>query len=598
MHEEIKNYYHSRISQTQKAIMAAKKYIYSLGTIRLLIVICTISMICVFSSQLIVQISAGVIGLSAFLYFLMHYNRQQKKKNYLEISLACDENELKAFDYDFSAFDGAQERIKMAHPFGLDLDIFGDNSLFQAVNRTCTVYGKQVLADWFEKPLQEADEISMRQESIRELREKPEFMHHFRVMGLTHQGGDSILKEIEDFIAHPAYIRSIHSWKYLQWIFPFVSLTVVVLAFTGLISSFVMVICYLILLGISESQAKKINRLQQWIGKKSQVFISYSRLIAAVEQEKVVSPLLCKLQACFTKEKKAASVLIRQLAMLSGELDQRSNLMVHLLFNPLLLWDIRKAIQVEQWKMTYGKSLDNWIKSLGEYDAFCVLGTFAFNHPEYIYPSLNKAYFELEIKGLGHPLIHRDTCVKNDVSIAKQPYFLIITGANMAGKSTYLRTIGVNFVLACIGAPVWADSMRFSPSGLITSLRTSDSLNDHESYFFAELKRLKMIIDKLQAGEKLFIILDEILKGTNSVDKQKGSLALVQQFVRLQSCGIIATHDLHLGSLEKAFPENIRNYRFEADIKENELHFSYQLREGVAQNMNATFLMKKMGITV
>ncbi|MDR3219126.1 MAG: hypothetical protein LBU22_09185 [Dysgonamonadaceae bacterium] len=598
MYEEIKNYYCARISQTQKAIAAAKKYIYSLGTIRLLIVICTISIVCVCSYQLIVQISAGIMGLFVFLYFLMLYNRQQKKKSYLEISLACDENELKAFDYDFSAFDGAQERIKIAHPFGLDLDIFGDNSLFQAVNRTCTVYGKQILAAWFENPLQDADEIKMRQESIRELSRKPAFVHHFRVMGLTQQGSDSILKEIEDFIAHPAYIRSICIWKYLQWIFPFVSLAVVVLAFTGLIPSSVVVISYLILLGISESQAKKINRLQQWIGKKTFVFTSYSRLIAAVEQEKVESALLCKCRACFIKERKAASVLIHQLATLSGELDQRSNLMVHLLFNPLLLWDIRKAIQIEQWKMSYGKSLDNWIKSLGEYDALCALGTFAFNHPDYIYPSLSKQYFELKIKGLGHPLLHRETCVRNDVSIARQPYFLIVTGANMAGKSTYLRTIGVNFVLACTGAPVCADSMHFSPAGLITSLRTSDSLNDHESYFFAELKRLKMIIDKLQAGEKLFIILDEILKGTNSVDKQKGSLALVQQFIRLQSCGIIATHDLHLGSLEEEFPENIRNYRFEADIKEDELYFSYQLREGVAQNMNATFLMKKMGITV
>ena len=194
--------------------------------------------------------------------------------------------------------------------------------------------------------------------------------------------------------------------------------------------------------------------------------------------------------------------------------------------------------------------------------------------------------------------MNRTTCVKNDIEFTEYPYFLIITGANMAGKSTYLRTIGVNFVLACMGAPVCADSLRFTPSNLVTSLRTSDSLNDNESYFFAELKRLKMIIDRLESGEKLFIILDEILKGTNSVDKQKGSIALVQQFIRLQSCGIIATHDLLLGSLEQTFPQHIKNYRFEADITNDTLTFSYRLKEGIAQNMNATFLMKKMGITL
>lgn len=168
----------------------------------------------------------------------------------------------------------------------------------------------------------------------------------------------------------------------------------------------------------------------------------------------------------------------------------------------------------------------------------------------------------------------------------------------MAGKSTYLRTVGVNYLLACIGAPVWAKQMKIYPARLVTSLRTSDSLANNESYFFAELKRLKLIIDKLEAGEELFIILDEILKGTNSMDKQKGSFALIKQFMHMNANGIIATHDLLLGTLIESFPQNIRNYCFEADITNNELTFSYQMRNGVAQNMNACFLMKKMGIAV
>lgn len=168
----------------------------------------------------------------------------------------------------------------------------------------------------------------------------------------------------------------------------------------------------------------------------------------------------------------------------------------------------------------------------------------------------------------------------------------------MAGKSTYLRTVGINYLLACVGAPVCADSLTVYPASMVTSLRTSDSLASNESYFFAELKRLRMIIERLQKGEQLFIILDEILKGTNSIDKQKGSLALMKQLVNYRACGIIATHDLVLGSLEDEFPGEIRNFRFEADIKDNELSFSYRLREGVAQNMNACFLMKKMGIII
>ena len=210
----------------------------------------------------------------------------------------------------------------------------------------------------------------------------------------------------------------------------------------------------------------------------------------------------------------------------------------------------------------------------------------------------NNTRFMLRAKALGHPLMHRDRCVRNDIDMEKRPFFIIITGANMAGKSTYLRTIGINYLLACTGMPVCAEEMEAYPARLITSLRTSDSLTDNESYFFAELKRLKLIIDKLHSGEELFIILDEILKGTNSMDKQKGSFALIKQFMALQANGIIATHDLLLGTLIDLFPGNICNYRFEADITDNELTFSYRLRPGVAQNMNACFLMKKMGIAV
>jgi DNA mismatch repair ATPase MutS len=188
--------------------------------------------------------------------------------------------------------------------------------------------------------------------------------------------------------------------------------------------------------------------------------------------------------------------------------------------------------------------------------------------------------------------------IRYDISINQNPWFLIITGANMAGKSTYLRTIGINFLLAAIGAPVCADELTVYPAKIVTSLRTSDSLTSNESYFFAELKRLKMIIDRLQQGEKLFIILDEILKGTNSADKQKGSIALMKQLVTYNARGIIATHDLALGDLEKEFSKQIKNYRFEADITNDTLTFTYHLREGVAQNMNASFLMQKMGITL
>ena len=599
MQEKIRSYLLSRLQDTQQSLEKNRRTIYYLGTVRLLIAVGMIAFLYFFHTHgKFITGSILFLGTILFLTVLQKWNRLQKRKQYLETSAGCDENELDALDYRFNAFDGASERIQPIHPFSLDLDIFGNHSLFQAINRTTTAYGKKILADRFEKPELSTETIEKRQEAIKELSRKPDFMHHFQVTGRMNQGNDSDTREIEGFVAQPLIIRNSKVWKALCYVFPLIWIIIIVLLISGVISPLQLIVIYFLTLFISESQVKRINRLHVGLGKKVTALTSYSQLIQSIEQESFESETLLKLQLSYRKEGKPASAIIGQLARLAGELDQRSNLMVHLLFNPLFLWDIHKTIQIDRWKKNYGNQAVAWIKTLGEMDAFVSLAMFAFTHPDYVFPELTADYFTLKGKNLGHPLMKRETCVRNDIEIEKQTCFLIITGANMSGKSTYLRMTGVNFVLACLGAPVCADALYISPAALVTSLRTSDSLNDNESYFYAELKRLKMIIDRLESGEKLFIILDEILKGTNSVDKQKGSLALIQQLIRLQTCGIIATHDLLLGNLIDEFPEYIKNYHFDADINGDELSFSYRLKEGIAQNMNACFLMQKMGITL
>ena len=368
----------------------------------------------------------------------------------------------------------------------------------------------------------------------------------------------------------------------------------------------------------------KITKIQAVYGKKLQILGTYAGLLRLMEAHPMQCRLLKSIKEEIGGEQRKASLSISRLSKLMNELDQRNNMFMYVILNGLFFWELRQIMRIEAWKEQYAGELPQWLDALGQMDALNSLATFAYNHPAYAYPTLldkadmaaskagissdarkagaantgSNARFILRAKALGHPLMHRDRCVRNDIDMEKRPFFIIITGANMAGKSTYLRTIGVNYLLACTGMPVCAEEMEVYPARLITSLRTSDSLTDNESYFFAELKRLKLIIDKLQAGEELFIILDEILKGTNSMDKQKGSFALIKQFMALEADGIIATHDLLLGTLIDLFPENIRNFRFEADITDNELTFSYRLRPGVAQNMNACFLMKKMGIAV
>jgi DNA mismatch repair ATPase MutS len=598
-YEAVFQFYQARLQQTQAGLSSVKKDLYFLGSLRLFVFITCITMAFILKPQSNAAFLFTLFsGFALFLVLLLRYNQRRKRKHYLETSIFCDENELKGLNYDFSAFDGAPEKIDASHPFTLDLDIFGANSLFQSINRTCTNYGKKILIQWFDKPLQDASVLQSRQEAIKELSDKDFFIHHFRVSGLMEPGNDSDYKSIETFVNNPDYIVPKRFWKTAGLLLPCLWMIVIAGLLLHFIPPVVFVLFYIISLVISESLAKKINRLQENTGKRVKILHSYFTLIGIIENEQFESPVLSELQSRFKKNHPKASVRFKKLVRLANELEQRNNLLIHLIFNPLLLWDIRKAIRIEQWKQQNGNALIEWINALGELDAYCSLGLFSFNHPDYIFPAFSDNYFIFKGHGLGHPLKNRDSFVRNGIDIEKHPFFMIITGANMAGKSTYLRTAGVNFVLACMGAPVCAKSLTLYPACLVSSLRTSDSLLENESYFFAELKRLKMIIDRLQAGEKLFILLDEILKGTNSVDKQKGSLALVQQFVRLQSCGIIATHDLLLGNLIDEFPENIKNCRFEADIKENELSFSYQLQPGIAQNMNACFLMQKMGITV
>jgi len=599
MQEKVKQYFLSRLGDTRQSIEKLRRTIYTLGTVRLLIVIATITFSYFLRSQGIFIVGGLIfIGTVIFLFILQKWNQLQEKMHYLETSADCDKNESDALDYRFDAFNGCPERINAGHQFSLDLDIFGNHSLFQSINRTSTAYGTGILADRFNEPELSSETIRQWQRAIEELSKKPDFLHHFQVTGRMNRENDFDEKEIQEFYNPPRYISHYKWWRVLHYALPAIWVMIVFLCIFNIISPFQLIIFYLVTLFTGESRVKKINQLHTRIGRKAAILTSYSKLFKAVEQESFESEIPAKLQSCFVGEGKPASAKIAQLAKYAGELDQRSNLMVHLIFNPLLLWDIHKAMQIDSWMLSWGGYSVEWIMTAGEMDAFVSLASFAFTHPDYTFPEFTDNYFTLKGKNLGHPLMKRETCVRNDIDITNHPYFLIITGANMSGKSTYLRTIGVNLVLACLGVPVCADALLLSPVALFTGLRTSDSLNDNESYFFAELKRLKMIIDRLEAGEKLFIILDEILKGTNSVDKQKGSLALIQQFVRLQSRGIIATHDLQLGRLETEFPDRVKNYHFEADIINDELSFSYRLQEGIVQNMNACFLMKKMGITL
>lgn len=569
-----------------------------MGTFRLLLAAGAVLTLWLFWGESVpVRIGLFLLFLLPFAALMVYHNRLANRKEYLDALTLLNRQELNGLNYDYSAFDGAPEKASGAHSFSLDLDVFGDRSLFQAINRTVTFPGKEQLADWFLHPFTSKKAILSRQEAVKELASHTQLRQHFYVTGSLHAGNKNDLDVLARLTDGPTYFLDRPIWKALIWMVPAGWLAIAVGYAGGWLAGTWGSLFFLVSLMIAYARKKQIDELYNSVNKMERILSTYSDLMKSFEGDTFRSEELTALCRQLSDVQTVASQAIRKLSEYIGGLDQRFSL-AGIILNIFILRDTRHALLLEQWKQKHGADLPRWFDALARFDALSSLGGFAFNHPDYIYPEIADRYFRMQGKALGHPLLNRDVCVKNDIDIPKSPWFLIITGANMAGKSTYLRTVGVNYLLACMGAPVCADALTVYPAELVTSLRTSDSLASNESYFFAELKRLKMIIERLQRGEELFIILDEILKGTNSIDKQKGSLALMKQLIAYRACGIIATHDLVLGTLENEFPKAIKNYRFEADIQKDELSFSYRLREGIAQNMNACFLMKKMGIVV
>lgn len=590
------NHYTERLSLTEGQLQQVKKQIFRISMLRLALFIAGIAGLYFFFNQTTLLIICICLTFLPLFILVKIHNRFFIRKEWLETQARIIQEELQALSGDYSSFEDGKEYVNPEHPYSFDLDIFGRRSLFQSINRTCTFFGKVRLAKWLQNHLHEKTSIEKRQEMVREISEHTLFREQFRVAGLVHHGQSSDAEKIQAWSQSPAQYLHAGWVKAFIWGVPVINSLLLITSLAGWTSFSWLGLSFGIFLVLSFGIIKRATYIQETYGKQLKSLNGYARLIALAKAENWKSAGMQELMERFNLNGQSPIQALQQLSKELDRLDLRNNQFLYVLLEGSIFFQLQEIVRIERWKVRYGQHISEWLETVGELDALCSLGTFAYNHPQYTYPELTEKPFCFLATQMGHPLMPASQCVKNDATIPSRPFFLIITGANMAGKSTYLRTIGVNYLLACIGAPVCCERLKLYPNQLITSLRTSDSLSDNESYFFAELKRLKRIIDLLNQGQQLFIILDEILKGTNSMDKQKGSFDLIRQFMQLKTNGIIATHDLLLGSLIKQFPEEIRNYCFEADIKENELTFSYKLREGVAQNMNACFLMKKMGI--
>jgi hypothetical protein len=532
-----------------------------------------------------------------FILLVVFHERLINLQKFNDSCISAIEDELAAIKGQYLTFESGSEFVDPGHIYATDLDIFGSSSLYQAINRATTQAGKSTLARWLKEPLLESEKIRRRQEAVKELAELPDWRIKLRAYGIVAGEAKKDLETLSEWLSSAPLFRSAF-FRLAIFLIPVASLTVTGLLIAGLIS-IQMFLLYLVLpLGITGLYTKAINHRHVMLSRKVELLQKYSVRFQMIEEEGFRSDFMNDIVEKLNAGDMPASICIKKLSRITASLDTRLNLLAGFVLNIYLLWDIRQMIRLEKWQRTYKLSLPKWFEALSDTEAVMGISAFACANPVFVFPEIDSRNFAIQAVDACHPLIPATQRVYNDITVTHRGHFNVVTGANMAGKSTYLRTIGVNMVLALAGAPVCAGSFTCYPAPVFTSLRTSDSLSSNQSYFYAELLRLKELIDRLGRGEELFILLDEILKGTNSVDKQAGSKALLTQLIGLGAAGFIATHDLELGNLEKSFPDDVTNYSFEAEIAGDELLFDYKLKPGIARNMNATFLMKKMGITI
>jgi hypothetical protein len=516
-----------------------------------------------------------------FVGLVVWHNRILKKKNAFEIKRDINQFELKALDHDYSNFEEGHEFVDESHKYTHDLDIFGPFSLFQFLNRSFSPQGRQALARRLQKGFKQKNEIESQQKAVKELSQKGDWLQDFRVLGIhaisSQKKKGAPISELSKW-GKRSSIFSAFGFKILVPLISLLSFVMLYLLITGHLSFKYFILYMLLPLGISGYYAKMINATHIELGKQSDALQQWKSVFDIVEKENFQSETLQKLQADLKEGNDFASIAIHKLYKISQAFDTRLNLFGWFILNYFSLWDILQSIRLENWRKKYGEDVEKWFGVLFELEALVSLATFQYNHPQSIFPEMVEGDFIYQAKDASHPLIPQQQAVPNDIHFPALGSFNIVTGANMAGKSTYLRTVGINMILSMAGAPVLAKEMKIKPLQMFTSIRTKDNLARNESYFYAELLRLQSIIEELQKGEPLFIILDEILKGTNSKDKEMGSKALVQQLIGLQAVGLIATHDLQLGSLIESFPENVQNLCFEVDIKNDALSFDYKLR--------------------
>jgi DNA mismatch repair ATPase MutS len=606
--------YRDNIKKYDDNLLKQSKLLKRISFLRLFIfVISSIILIYLFSSNLLAPVLIVFpLLIVCFGAAIKYYNKIAYLKKHAAFLKRINESEILREKCHLEEFEPGDQFMNPNHPYTSDLDIFGEHSIFQLLNRTTTESGMILLSEWLSEPAPN-NEIHDRQKAIKELAQKLDWRQDFQASGMHFQNKKSDYNKLLDWVEAPLGLL-----KYRR-IYQAAAITLSVLSFLTLYSYlpyvtspswFIYLLPFLTVLFIINRIIKKVKPLADDIVKTSQENIDtlkgYRALIEKIESERFKSKKISELQSVFIKSRRSAFKEINRLCRSLEFAQQRGvkikitqiggNPFYHLL-NSFLLLDIYMIIGVEKWKSKNKAFLKLWAEVVSEFEVINSLAGFCYSNPSYTFPEITEKDNTVHFESLGHPLINSTKRVCNDFHSEGQGDVVLITGSNMGGKSTFLRTVGVNLVLALAGAPCCSKNGQVSNLKLYMSMRTQDNLKEGISSFYAELSRIEKMLKLIESNQNTFFLLDEMFKGTNSEDRHKGGFSLINQLRELKTSGIIATHDIELAKLS-GNKKLVTNYSFNSEIINDSMIFSYEIRPGICNDFNASELMKKSGIRI
>lgn len=595
------NKYKDRKRLFSSQLKILEKQISLISNLRLIIVFFTLVLVIILYKYDYRTLSSIALSLGAivFIVVIKFHDILFTKKNRLSTLVLINSNGIKRITDNWHTFtDNGEEFINDDHSYSSDIDIFGQSSLFQWINSTHTYFGKQFLSSVLIGTNIIPNQIKDRQSSIKELALLLDFRQNVEEAGYNYRCVENPISIIE--WAEQKSQNCINKKLGLVYIvLPYLSLLVLLSDLLIFKTVIIPTLIYIFQLIIFRFYNVKISKLFNIFENRSKILNPFSKIIRHIEKCSFSSHMLMNLQSVLTNSSgQLASKSITEFSTIVEKTEIRYNALPHFIVNTFWLWDIKNAIKAEKWKNKHGKNIRNWLETVGHFESLSSLSIIPFENQSWIFPNIDISEPTISVEDIKHPLIPKKSNIGNNFNLSKEKKTAIITGSNMSGKSTFLRTIAINLALAYAGAPVNAKKMTCGIFTIYTSMRTKDNLKGNISTFYSELLRIKSILDTAKTGKNTLFLIDEIFNGTNSQDRITGAIAVLNSLQLDNTIGIISTHDLELCNLAKTSNSKFINYHFKENYKNNTIQFDYKIYPGPSETRNALFLIKMVGIPI